>query len=97
MIGKKINKYPPIAKEEYIKIARWCNNNNAHIEDKGSYYTIVFNEAPELSLEMKLKQLENKTGLTRAMRELVANTPGVSEYVRKKAIELEELAKKIRS
>ena len=97
MIGKKFNKYPPINKEEYIKIARWCNNNNARIEDMGSYYIVVANKAPEVSLETKLKQLEGQTGLTRAMRELVANTPGVSEYVRKKAIELEELAKKIRS
>lgn len=30
--------------DRYSTIAEWCNNNNAHIEDKGEYYEVVANE-----------------------------------------------------
>lgn len=33
-----------VTKNEYTQYAIWCNKNNAHIEDKGSYYEVVENE-----------------------------------------------------
>ena len=46
MLGQKINK-PILTQEQcnlYAQVAEWCNNNNAHIEDKGEYYVVVENE-----------------------------------------------------
>ena len=48
MLGIKINK-PVITQEEcdaYSKVAEWCNENDAHIEDKGDYYEVVANPKP---------------------------------------------------
>lgn len=46
MLGKKI--YKPIITQEqcnqYAQVAEWCNNNNAHIEDKGECYEVVKTE-----------------------------------------------------
>ena len=46
MLGTKINK-PCETQEElesYSSVAKWCNENNAHIEDKGEYYEVIANE-----------------------------------------------------
>lgn len=40
MIGIKIYK---TNLENYASVAKWCNENNAHIEDKGNYYEVVAN------------------------------------------------------
>lgn len=83
--------YPPEA-------AVWCNANNAHIEVLDGKYTIVENApAPEPTVKEQVQALENETGLTRAVRELVlADNSGASEYVRTKAQEIETLAKELR-
>jgi hypothetical protein len=39
-----INK--PYTNKEYADLAVYCNNNNCHIEDKGSYLESVENPAP---------------------------------------------------
>ncbi|WP_432634746.1 hypothetical protein [Candidatus Avelusimicrobium sp.] len=53
---------------------------------------------PEPTTEQKVQALENETGLTRAVRELVlADGSGASDYVRAKAQEIEALANPLRS
>lgn len=52
---------------------------------------------PEPTNAEKVQALENETGLTRAVRELVlADGSGVSDYVRTKAQEIEALANPLR-
>ena len=54
-------------------------------------------EIPGPTIEEKVRALENETGLTRAVRELVlAENSGVSDYVRAKAQEIEALANPLR-
>lgn len=83
--------YPPEA-------AVWCNANNAHIEVLDGVYTIVENApTPEPTTEEKVQALENETGLTRAIREVVlSGDVTVSKYVIDKATEIEDLAKELR-
>lgn len=83
--------YPPEA-------AVWCNANSAHIEQQGNDYVIVANApAPEPTVAEQVQQLEQQTGLTRAVRELVlADNSGASEYVVNKAKEIENLAVQMR-
>ena len=83
--------YPPEA-------AVWCNANNVHIEVLDGVYTIVENApAPEPTTEEKVQSLENETGLTRAIREVVlSGDVTVSKYVIDKATEIEDLAKELR-
>ena len=91
-IGQKFNKTYPVA------AAIWCNANNAHIKPMNGVYTIVEN-APiaRPTTAEKVQSLEQKTGLTRAVRELVlAKNSGVSEYVKNKAQEIEKLAEELR-
>lgn len=91
-IGQKFNKTYPVA------AAIWCNANNAHIEPVNSGYTIVEN-APVAgpTTAEKVQVLEQATGLTRAVRELVlAKNSGVSAYVKNKAQEIEKLAEELR-
>lgn len=52
---------------------------------------------PEPTIEQKVQALENETGLTRAVREMVlAENSGASDYVKAKANEIEDLAKQLR-
>ena len=84
--------YPPEA-------AVWCNANNAHIEVLDGVYTIVEN-APTLepTTEKRVQALENETGLTRAIREVVlSGDVTVSKYVIDKATEIEALAEQLRT
>lgn len=83
--------YPPEA-------AVWCNANNAHIDPVNGGYTIVEN-APVAgpTTAEKVQVLENETGLTRAIREIVlSGDVTVSKYVIDKANEIEDLAKQLR-
>ena len=86
-------------KKEYpVEAAIWCNENNAHIEDLNGEYTIVEN-APvaEPKKEEKVRALENETGLTRAIREIIlSGDVTVSKYVVDKAKEIEDLATTLR-
>lgn len=47
MIGTKFYK-DNFNREEYAKCAKWCNQNNATIEDKGDYYEVVTLPLPTL-------------------------------------------------
>ena len=53
MIGTKIYKSDM---SQYSKLANWCNENNATIEDKGEYYEVVEIPAPSLE-ELKADKI----------------------------------------
>ena len=88
-----------LTKENYTQGAIWCNANNAHIDAKDGQYVIVANPPiPEPTLEEQVAKLEAETGLTRVMREIVlAENSGASDYVKAKANEIEDLAKRLRA
>lgn len=91
-IGQKFNKTYP------VEAAIWCNANNAHIEPVNGAYTIVEN-APVAgpTTAEKVQVLENETGLTRAIREVIlSGDVTVSKYVVDKAKEIEYLATTLR-
>lgn len=86
-------------KENYTQAAIACNKaGDRHIEKQGEQYVIVANPpAPEPTVAEQVQQLEQQTGLTRAVRELVlAENSGASEYVVNKAKEIENLAVQMR-
>ena len=95
MIGTKINK--PTNIDEYSKVAEWCGNNNATIEDKGSYFEVVAVVPQEPTIQEQVEALEYTTGLKRAIREIIlAENSGASEYSKNKAQEIEDLAEQLR-
>jgi septal ring factor EnvC (AmiA/AmiB activator) len=57
MIGTKLYKNNKDDMAKYTKTAIWCNSNNAHIEDKGSYYEVCENVVPTPTKEEQLAQL----------------------------------------
>lgn len=87
-----------IEQENYTQAAIWCNQNGAHIEQQEGQYVIAENlPAPLPNAAEQVAALENQTGLTRAVRELVlAENSGASEYVKSKAQEIETLAAPLR-
>ncbi len=44
--SKLIPNPAPNTLKKYSEAAAWCNENNAHIEDKGEYYEVVENAVP---------------------------------------------------
>lgn len=58
MIGTKLYKNNKEDMARYTDTAIWCNSNNAHIEDKGSYYEVCENVVPEPTTEQKLAELD---------------------------------------
>lgn len=96
MIGDKIYK-DNFNQEKYTKLAIWCNENNARIEDKGEYYEAVENEAITPTLEEQLIELEAKYNMPRVLREgILANPTAYSEFNVNRAKELEAIAEEIR-
>lgn len=87
-----------IEQENYTQAAIWCNQNGAHIEQQEGQYVIAENlPAPLPSATEQVAALENQTGLTRVVRELVlSENSGASEYVKSKAQEIETLAAPLR-
>ena len=87
-----------ITKANYTQAAIWCNQNGAHIEQQNGGYVIAANPAPaEPGIEERVQAQETKTGLTRAVRELVlAENSGASDYVKELAQEIEALASPLR-
>ena len=58
MIGKKLYKNNADDMAQYTSTAQWCNSNNAHIEDKDTYYEVCENVTPEPTTEEKLAALD---------------------------------------
>lgn len=78
----------------YYKMAQWCNENNAQIEERESYFEITENK---ISIQDKIKMLEIKYNMNRWQREgILAKKSSYSKYVKKQAQEIEDLAKQIR-
>ena len=89
-----------VTKENYTQAAIACNKaGDRHIEKRDGQYVIVANEPlPAPTAQEQVRVLEAKTGLTRAVRELVlAENSGASEYVKAKAQEIEVLAEPLRA
>ena len=96
MIGKILYKVQ-YTNKEYIDTAIWCNENNAHIEDKGEYYEVVENMPFEPTIEEQLIILEQKYNMPRVIREgILGNPEAYSEFNVNRARDLEDLAKKVR-
>ena len=58
MIETKLYKNNKDDMAKYTDTAIWCNSNNAHIEDKGSYYDVCENVEPEPSIDEQLAELD---------------------------------------
>lgn len=58
MIGDKLYKNSKEDMARYTEEAIWCNSNNAHIEDKGSYYEVCENVVPEPSIDEQIAELD---------------------------------------
>lgn len=58
MIGKKLYKNNKDDMAQYTTTAQWCNANDAHIVDRGSYYGVVANEHPEPTTDEKISALD---------------------------------------
>ena len=83
--------------QNYAQGAIWCNSHNAHIEPQGNDFIIVPNGQMQESTAEKLIRAEAKSGLTRALREVILEQhAGVSDYVRAQAAALEDLARELR-
>ena len=97
MLGTKINK--PINETEYQKAVLWCRKNNAQIVDNKKYYEVVAIKEKVLTEQEKLKAevetLENQTGYTRVLREIISVT-NVSQEVKDIAEKIEKVAIKLR-
>jgi len=60
MIGTKLYKNNKEDMAKYTETAVWCNSNNAHIEDKGSYYEVCENVIPEPSIDEQIETLDRQ-------------------------------------
>lgn len=65
MIGTKFYK-DNFNREKYAKCAKWCNKNNATIEDKGDYYEVVTLPLPALHEVKDVKITELKVARDKA-------------------------------
>ena len=83
MIGKKLYKGQYTSKE-YADTAVFCNNNNAHIEDKGEYYEVVENAPYVPTVQEQIEALEN-TITARNIRSAIQG----DEYALNKIAEVE--------
>ena len=66
MLGTKLYKNNKSAMANYTKTAVWCNANDAHIEDKGSYYEVCENVVPELTIDEQLAELDSNYNTQKA-------------------------------
>ena len=87
-----------LTKENYTAATVWCNRNHAQIVRVGGKYVIAAcRPVPEPTTAEKVQALENLTGLTRAIREIIlSGDVAVSSYVIDKATEIEKLANPLR-
>jgi hypothetical protein len=67
MIGTKLYKNNKEDMAKYTETAIWCNSNNAHIEDKGSYYEVCENVVPEPTTEEKIEALDRQYNSDKAI------------------------------
>lgn len=93
MIGKKLYK-GQYTNKEYTETAVWCNNNNAHIEDKGDYYEVVENKPHEPTIQEQIEILEN-TITARNIRSAIQGDEFALNKIAKVEAQIEELRKKL--
>ena len=66
MLGTKLYKDNEEQMQSYFVVSKWCNENNATIEDMGEYYEVVKIPAP--SLEELKKAKHNAAGASFAAK-----------------------------
>ena len=66
MLGTKLYKNNKSDIANYTKTAIWCNANDAHIEDKGSYYEVCENVVPEPTIDEQLAELDSNYNTQKA-------------------------------
>jgi hypothetical protein len=74
----------PNTLSKYSQAAEWCNGNNAHIEDKGTFYEIVENAAPS--------EDEVKAARIAELKRLLADTDYIAVKIAEGAATREEYA-----
>lgn len=67
MIGTKLYKNNKEDMAKYTETAIWCNANNAHIEDKGSYYEVVENVEPTPTIDEQIEALDRQYNSDKAI------------------------------
>lgn len=67
MIGKKLYKNNADDMAQYTETAIWCNSNNAHIDDKGSYYEVCENVEPTPTIDEQIAQLDSQYNSDKAI------------------------------
>ena len=67
MIGDKLYKNNAEDMAKYTDTAIWCNSNNAHIEDKGSYYDVCENVVPEPTIDEQIEALDHQYNSNKAI------------------------------
>lgn len=88
-----------VTKENNTQAAIACNQaGDRTIEEQDGQYVIVANSSPTVpTVQAQVRALEIKTGLTRAVRELVlAENSGASNYAKQQAQKIETLAAPLR-
>ena len=83
MIGTRLYKGQYTSKQ-YADTAVWCNQNNAHLEDKGTYYEVVENAPYVPTIQDQIIALES-TITARNIREAIQG----DEYALNKLAEVE--------
>jgi hypothetical protein len=67
MIGTKLYKNNKEDMAKYTETAIWCNANNAHIEDQGSYYEVCENVTPEPTIDEQIEALDRQYNSDKAI------------------------------
>lgn len=104
-LGIKINK-PLTNYAYYSQIAEWCNQNSAHIEDKGKFYEVVENIPYQPTIPEQVIELEQQIEVlnTKMLRDIIIlNDPTATEqekeqaqtYFNNKLVQKQELVDKI--
>lgn len=65
----------PSTFSKYAKLAEWCNNNNATIEDKGDYYEVVTIPEPSDEERASIVRSQRNTKLEATDYLLVSDYP----------------------
>ena len=94
MIGKKLYKGQYTSKE-YADTAVWCNNNNAHLEDKGEYYEVVENIPHIPTIQEQIEALES-TITARNIRSAIQGEEYALNKLATVETQIEELRKQLK-
>ena len=82
-------------REEYTKVASWCNENGYHIEDDGTYYKVVINApAPEPTIQQRIEALEEQITDRNIRAAIIGDEFAINKITQIEA-QIEELRKQL--